>query len=496
MNVNQLNDDSLLLIFKKLPIQELLRHRLVCSRWQLLIEQLCAGRRSLKLFSGFQNVYQYANDLVNFCLEDAEHLKLQPAPPEDDDLLLALEPAVGRLIGDLFTNVDRLVVHLNADSAVHLPSLLQCLSSRLVRLSIFGEVFAAGEFAAQQQLLLALSTLRQLQHLELFSEPNYSTNQALVLSHQFGPIVSKLESFAVSGFQADVVALLGEAGRLKRLTLDRLPLPALQQLLEVNNRRLESTLTHLSVDDLQLDSLQFICEHFASLESLEIGLDDVSFVMFSFSVHILIISFTHKQVKILDIAKALQRLPKLTTLKFKTFGIEQLDPQQREALPPLANIKSVTIFKLNIFSHSVSGPNHIVQTLATLFPNAEAIYLRNENPRHTPALLAGIVKADLSFSELEYLKRYQFYATAEMKHAGRHAERCRREKRSRKERMWDYEGDANEGNGNAAAAPVLDRFDHNARLGRLSIGQAILARRVNPALFESGNAANDDANSN
>ena len=156
----------------------------------------------------------------------------------------------------------------------------------------------------------------------------------------------------------------------------------------------------------------------------------------------------------------------------------------------------MTIFKLNIFSHSVSGPNHIVQTLATLFPNAEAIYLRNENPRHTPALLAGIVKADLSFSELEYLKRYQFYATAEMKHAGRHAERCRREKRSRKERMWDYEGDANEGNGNAAAAPVLDRFDHNARLGRLSIGQAILARRVNPALFESGNAANDDANSN
>ncbi|KAH9408364.1 hypothetical protein TYRP_012037 [Tyrophagus putrescentiae] len=429
MNVNQLNDDSLLLIFKKLPIQELLRHRLVCARWQLLIEQLCAGRRSLKLFSGFQNVYQYANDLVNFCLEDAEHLKLRPAPPEDDDLLLALEPAVGRLIGDLFTNVDRLVVHLNADSAVHLPSLLQCLSSRL-------------------QLLLALSTLRQLQHLELFSEPNYSTNQALVLSHQFGPIVSKLESFAVSGFQADVVALLGEAGRLKRLTLDRLPLPALQQLLEVNNRRLESTLTHLSVDDLQLDSLQFICEHFASLESLEIGLDD------------------------------------------------QLDPQQREALPPLANIKSVTIFKLNIFSHSVSGPNHIVQTLATLFPNAEAIYLRNENPRHTPALLAGIVKADLSFSELEYLKRYQFYATAEMKHAGRHAERCRREKRSRKERMWDYEEDANGGNGNAAAAPVLDRFDHNARLGRLSIGQAILARRVNPALFESGNAANDDANSN
>lgn len=276
MNINLLNDDSLILIFKRLHLQELLRHRGVCARWQLIIEQLCAGRRSLKLFSAFSNVYQYANDLVNFCREDAEHLKLHlPGDGEDDDLQLALRsPETGRLLGELFPNVTCLVVHLNADSFVHLPALLHSLSPKLTRLSVFGEI--SGEFAAQQQLAIALCRLQGLRHLELLKEPNYSSNRALVFcSPQFAPIISRLETFALSGFQCDIVQLLGETAGLAQLTLDRLPLEPLQQLLAVNGGNLASSLTHLSVDDLGLDSLVVICESFSNLESLEVGLDDV-----------------------------------------------------------------------------------------------------------------------------------------------------------------------------------------------------------------------------
>ena len=32
-----------------------------------------------------------------------------------------------------------------------------------------------------------------------------------------------------------------------------------------------------------------------------------------------------------------------------------------------------------------------------------------------------------------------------------------------------------------------DQFDHNARLGRLSLGQAILTRRQNPNMWDSAN---------
>ena len=113
-------------------------------------------------------------------------------------------------------------------------------------------------------------------------------------------------------------------------------------------------------------------------------------------------------------------LKDLTELKFKTFGIDQLE--QIDSLPQLVTIKQVYIYKLNIFAHSLTGPNKLCQSLSALFPTAGAIYLRNENPRHTPAVLAGIIKDNLSPGELGYLARYQIYSTAELKHIGRHRE--------------------------------------------------------------------------
>jgi len=125
-------------------------------------------------------------------------------------------------------------------------------------------------------------------------------------------------------------------------------------------------------------------------------------------------------------------------LKFKTFGVDQLEGQQqddREALPQLTTIRKVHIYKLNIFALSKSGPNLLCQTFSTVFPNVERINIRQESTM-LPAVLAGIMPEGLSMEELRYLDRYWIYSSAHMDHMGRHAERCREEKRSRKKRMY------------------------------------------------------------
>lgn len=273
MDVTQLDDDSLILIFKQFTTQELISLRAVCGRWQIIIEGICAGKQSLKLFSSPANVYQYCNDLMSLCQEEAEHLKLRNVPL-DDDLVLSMEaPAVARILGSLFSTVSQLVVHLNGESAFNLPTLLQSLPA-LTRLSIFGEI--PGDFVYQQQLCLAISSLAQLKHLELFKESEYSKILSPALNLQIPAVLCQLESFSLIGFDTDIVQILGQlGGDLKKLMLDRLPLHQLERLFQTPPA-FAKTLINFTVDDLDEGSLAFICDNFPSLEALEIGLDDVS----------------------------------------------------------------------------------------------------------------------------------------------------------------------------------------------------------------------------
>lgn len=84
MNINHLPDDDLRYILRHFPLQTLLQLRLVCSHWQEVIEEICAAKRSLKIFASIGNVVTYVRSLTDFNLQGEVAFALKDVGADDD----------------------------------------------------------------------------------------------------------------------------------------------------------------------------------------------------------------------------------------------------------------------------------------------------------------------------------------------------------------------------------------------------------------------------
>jgi len=75
MIINDLPDDCLFLIFEECALQDLVRLRLVCTRWRSLIGILCAAVHTLRLFASESDVDEYFDALSQLNLQDISDFK-------------------------------------------------------------------------------------------------------------------------------------------------------------------------------------------------------------------------------------------------------------------------------------------------------------------------------------------------------------------------------------------------------------------------------------
>ena len=106
-----LPDDCLLHIFEQCPLQLVIPLRLVNRRWYCLVELLCRGMRSLRLFGSFRGLVDFAKRLkrYNFAVKDFE---FQPAILGANELIIRadrLSLDVLSTLTKLFPNVRSLV---------------------------------------------------------------------------------------------------------------------------------------------------------------------------------------------------------------------------------------------------------------------------------------------------------------------------------------------------------------------------------------------------
>jgi len=166
--------------------------------------------------------------------------------------------------------VRQLVVHLNKNAFILLPVLLEKWP-HLISLSIFGDIPDDLDF--QQDLCQVINAQSQLKRLEFFNELIFASDNVFHLAFPMPDVMAQLEVLSLIGCAGnilDILVLLGSC--LKELTLDRISLEQLQALFDVKPNFADNLIC-LSVDDLDEGSLYFICAHFGSLQSLEIGLD-------------------------------------------------------------------------------------------------------------------------------------------------------------------------------------------------------------------------------
>ena len=84
MNINDLPDDDLRCILLHFSLQQLLTLRLVCRNWQAVIEEICAAKRSLKIFASIGNVVTYVRCLADFHLTEEAAFRLRNIGADDD----------------------------------------------------------------------------------------------------------------------------------------------------------------------------------------------------------------------------------------------------------------------------------------------------------------------------------------------------------------------------------------------------------------------------
>lgn len=288
-NINQsLSDDCFRLIFAEFSLREQIHLRSVCIRWQVIIEQICRGKQTLKLFGSKEAVRQYLESVTNFKVPDMLPHS-QPVTDVSSDTLvikpnLDLECACNALSG-LFQNVRILVIYCPQLFKCHqMPDMLSSWTAKLSALIIFKP---RVDPLTLENFWNAISHMRSLERLHLIQM--YSLQ---IPRQTIAPILGSLKHFAIAHYLDDIYSVLVQLGpRIESLKLScvSLNVEQLQLLIEQNPNLIESlemlTLGLISphgnglsrVENLR-EVLQFICKKFVNLNFLDIVMtDQVSF---------------------------------------------------------------------------------------------------------------------------------------------------------------------------------------------------------------------------
>lgn len=266
MNFNDLNDDCIRVIFLEFTLAEQLRRlRGVCQRWNLLVGEKCATKRTLKLFDSLNSVYDFSWNVYS----DRREADLSlGSVGSDDDLIIKIrkpndEHLVAQFLAQQFPSVRHLVICFATypNYYSHAPELLRAMP-HLTGLVLFGK-FPYSSFE-KNRIFSQINSLASLTVFENFTNkpgklwlPNVLPNlEILSLASNFWDIADILSKTSVE--------------KLTKLNLENINYPQLQSLL-YRVPKFGQNITHLNLANLNLATLQLICRHFRAIRWFEIG---------------------------------------------------------------------------------------------------------------------------------------------------------------------------------------------------------------------------------
>lgn len=355
-HLNSLPNDCLRLILEQCSLMELLSLRLVCTRWQLLIEEMCRVRGSLSVFECSEDIAEYHSMRYYFLENRRSNTEVNINFAAGDNVLITGPGGdLLRHLGDLFPNCKKLLL-LYTRACLALTESAPPTSLR--SLTILSKRRSTEIAAKFWNWIDGLSNLQSLSLFGMFDSRLPDSLKAL----------SRLEVFSLSGYSHDIVPIVSQLGPpLRHLLLDRLSLPVgcLERLfLDTPPRQCISALTHLSIGSLNTGMvsskgylekikqyMSFFCRHFRQLRFLQ-----VRFAL---------------QIELTHLVSELRRLPSLTELRLAQIG--STNPKDEPDRGTLQSLPSVKRLILECTTAKAAQDTFWKVWIPIIFPNAKTI---------------------------------------------------------------------------------------------------------------------------
>lgn len=346
MNVNDLPEDCLRLVLKRLPLAELYRlHRArVCRRWTSLISSMFAANRYLHLFSSRQELatanWSIAEHNIDGFTFGDHVLILNEASEEGGGGILPPEAALD--LPDLFPNLKVLKCCSRQAHEEFIPGMLRRWSPQLELLSI-AHLPTSPEVTAQ--LWAAVSEMSQLKVFKLLCAYRNPIPEGL-------PILRQLTSFRLMYYLPSLVPLLSSLSSCTQLDLNWVYLSQgqLQAALDVN-QSLKTQLKSLALGFIfspagsgsreknYQEVFHYVCEQLPHLRSLDIMFAD------HLPLRVLIPELAKLyqleklwlfigRAQLADVIKSATELPQLGSVRFLKLEISDLSVEHFFALVP------------------------------------------------------------------------------------------------------------------------------------------------------------------
>ena len=264
-------NEVITMILKNYPLQQMMYFRLVCTRWKEVVDGICVGMKSLKLFTNKDGVQDFCENLVHLNLECTNAFQMKPLG-QDDDLLIDDchfdKLPLFLLLPQHFPNIETLVLHLDyTDSLVDLPLFLEKWSGTLTTLVISGDNRMRDWDAFSTRMCHSIMLCTKLKQLYLFCP--------LVLQIKCLSIVlQNLELIYLNTACATPVVMAKLGPSCKRVIIDDYYWDDMfereLQYSLASNYSLTENLSHLNVSMIKNRFLKYYCSSFGSLQSLDV----------------------------------------------------------------------------------------------------------------------------------------------------------------------------------------------------------------------------------
>lgn len=218
MSINGiLNDDCLLLVFRRLPTTDQLLLRSVCSRWNTLLRYLISQQRSLALFASTDELTEFRRSILwRYTPTERIHF-------ENEVFLIGDAKNFHLLTSDLLQSVAHLTVCMfsskrrkRSKSVLVMHQFLNCWPS--LKSLTLSRVPVTSDNQKMSTFWRHLASLVCLEQLHLYHVYDSSDH---IAHSQLCTLLPKLSSFSLTGYRGDLVPLLSSLShKLQQLRLD------------------------------------------------------------------------------------------------------------------------------------------------------------------------------------------------------------------------------------------------------------------------------------
>ena len=287
VHINQLPNECLTMIFKNFDLQKMILFRVICLRWQELIEAICKGKQSLKIL---KPPYLCLSPMLNQEIDGFLKSK-QPLDCYLNVIRSNLDSQLCDFLVDLFPNIEHLVFHralINHKTVKHLCDMFQKLTN-LKSFYLFGgpdSKRSNGKSVCNidKNVLQVIGQLHLLRNLYLCTHKLESPLP--------NKIVSQLDHlFLGARCYAAFVASLTQLKPACTVRIEMYPMydslfKQLSNLVAKTNYQFLLKVTHLTLHhiSISLRDLRYITQHLINLQFIKIKyyliLVSIDFILF------------------------------------------------------------------------------------------------------------------------------------------------------------------------------------------------------------------------